>query len=443
VCIIRSIKLQFNFLENLAMKTFPRLLAIVSLTALVAACGGDEQDPSQSMSAGTNAGVPVDVATVVSQRLTEWDNFTGRLESPQIVALRPRVSGYIDFVAFDEGEYVEQGQTLFLIDNRTFKAEVDRLTAQLEEAKSRVQLAEQNYSRAFKLRKTQAVSEEVLDARLAEKNQALASLNQTQAALEVARLNRGFARVEAPISGRISRANITEGNFVTAGQTELTRIVSTDRLYAYFDIDEQTYLNYLTDKSAASTAVSEQPVAMRLANESDYNHWGQIDFIDNQVNGSTGTLRVRAVFNNEEGRLIPGLFAHLKLAGDTDEQGILIKEKAIGTDLNNKFVLVVNDESKVEYRAVKLGDKVGSMRIITSGLNVNDTIVVDGLQRVRPGAQVAANEVPMGDEDALANLSSWQSRVDNATQVTQNMAQYEDVLSGGSFATGTATAGLK
>ena len=424
------------------MKIFTRLLAIASLTALVAACGG-EQDPGQSMNAGARAGVPVDVATVVSQRLTQWDNFTGRLESPNIVALRPRVSGYIDFVAFDEGEYVEQGQTLFLIDNRTFKAEVDRLSAQLVEARSRVQLAEQNYNRAFKLRKTQAVSEEVLDARLAEKNQALASLNQTQAALEVARLNRGFARVEAPISGRISRANITKGNFVTAGQTELTRIVSTDRLYAYFDIDEQTYLNYLSGAKQASTAVSDQPVAMRLANESDYQHWGQIDFIDNQVNSSTGTLRVRAVFNNEEGRLIPGLFAHLKLAGDTDEQGILIKEKAIGTDLNNKFVLVVNDESKVEYRAVTLGDKVGNMRIITSGLNANDTIVVDGLQRVRPGALVAANEVRMGDEDALANLSDWQSRVDNAVQVSQTMAQVEDVLSGGSFATGTATAGLK
>lgn len=424
------------------MKIFTRLLAIASFTALVAACGG-EQDPGQSMNAGARAGVPVDVATVVSQRLTQWDNFTGRLESPNIVALRPRVSGYIDFVAFDEGEYVEQGQTLFLIDNRTFKAEVDRLTAQLVEARSRVQLAEQNYNRAFKLRKTQAVSEEVLDARLAEKNQALASLNQTQAALEVARLNRGFARVEAPISGRISRANITKGNFVTAGQTELTRIVSTDRLYAYFDIDEQTYLNYLSGAKPASTAVSDQPVAMRLANESDYQHWGQIDFIDNQVNSSTGTLRVRAVFNNQEGRLIPGLFAHLKLAGDTDEQGILIKEKAIGTDLNNKFVLVVNDESKVEYRAVTLGDKVGNMRIITSGLSANDTIVVDGLQRVRPGALVAANEVRMGDEDALANLSDWQSRVDNAVQVSQTMAQVEDVLSGGSFATGTATAGLK
>jgi multidrug efflux system membrane fusion protein len=423
------------------MKTFTRLLAMVSLTLLVAACGGDEKGPAQTMQA--NAGVPVDVAKVVSQRLTEWDNFTGRLESPHIVALRPRVSGYIDFVAFDEGEYVEQGQTLFLIDNRTFKAEVSRLTAQLEEAKSRVQLAEQNYNRAFKLRKTQAVSEEVLDARLAEKNQALASLNQTQAELDVARLNRGFARVEAPISGRISRANITEGNFVTAGQTELTRIVSTDRLYAYFDIDEQTYLNYLSSTNKASTAVSEQPVAMRLANESDYHHWGQIDFIDNQVNSSTGTLRVRAVFNNDEGRLIPGLFAHLKLAGDTQEQGILIKEKAIGTDLNNKFVLVVNEENKVEYRPVTLGDKVGSMRIIKRGLNANDSIVVDGLQRVRPGALVAANEVPMGDEDALANLSNWQSRVDIATELTQNMAQFDDVLAGGSVSAPTVTAGLK
>ena len=425
------------------MKTFTRLMAIVSLAVLVAACGSDEQDPGQMAQA--NAGVPVDVASVVSQRITEWDNFTGRLESPQIVALRPRVSGYIDFVAFKEGEYVEQGQTLFLIDNRTFKAEVSRLTAQLDEAKSRLELAEQNYKRAYKLRKTQAVSEEVLDARLAEKNQALASLNQTQAALEVARLNRGFARVEAPISGRISRANITEGNFVTAGQTELTRIVSTERLYAYFDIDEQTYLNYVSSSNA--TSVNEKPVALRLANESDYQHWGQIDFIDNQVNGSTGTLRVRAVFKNEDGRLIPGLFAHLKLAGGTNEQGILIKEKAIGTDLNNKYVLVVNEENKVEYRAVTLGDKVGSMRIIKSGLAANDTIVVDGLQRVRPGAPVSANEVPMGDQDALASLENWQSQVDNVTEIT-NMAHIEDVLfsgdtSGGSLTSGAVTAGLK
>ncbi|NDW22512.1 efflux RND transporter periplasmic adaptor subunit [Alteromonas hispanica] len=418
------------------MKSLPRLMAIVGLTALIAACG-DKQEPDQMMQA--NSGVPVDVATVLSQRLTEWDNFTGRLESPQIVALRPRVSGYIDFVAFEEGEYVEQGQTLFLIDNRMFKAEVTRLTAQLEEAKSRLSLAKQNYDRAFKLRETQAVSEEVLDARLAEKNQALASLNQTKASLDVARLNRGFARVEAPISGRVSRANITEGNFVTAGQTTLTRIVSTEQLYAYFDIDEQTYLNYLSDNTQTATAVSEQPVAMRLANEDDYMHWGKIDFIDNQVNANTGTLRVRAVFDNEEGRLIPGLFAHLKLAGDTRDEGILIKEKAIGTDLNNKYVLTVNDDNKAQYRPVTLGDKVGSLRIIKQGLSANDTIIVDGLQRVRPGVSVQKNEVPMGDEEALANLQNWQSKVDGVT----NMAQLESVLSGGSFTSGAATAGLK
>lgn len=412
------------------MKIFIRLVALVSLAALVTACSKD--DPAQSENMQASNGVPVDVASVVSQRITEWDKFTGRLESPHIVALRPRVSGYIDFVAFEEGEYVEQGQTLFLIDNRTFKAEVSRLSAQLEESRSRLALAQSNLARVQKLRKTQAVSEEVLDAREAEKNQALASVNQTQAALDVARLNRGFARVEAPISGRISRANITEGNYVTAGQTELTRIVSTSRLYAYFDIDEQTFLNYANDTAASDRAVNGQPVAMRLANEQDYQHWGHIDFIDNQVNSSTGTLRVRAVFDNQDGRLIPGLFAHLKLAGATNEQGILIKEKAIGTDLNNKYVLVVNDENKVEYRAVTLGDKVAGMRIIKHGLAASDNIVVDGLQRVRPGATVSANPVAMVDESALASLQQWQARVDKVS----NLARYEDVLSGGAVSAG-------
>ena len=182
---------------------------------------------------------------------------------------------------------------------------------------------------------------------------------------------------------------------------------------------------------------------MRLANETEHSHWGKIDFIDNQVNSSTGTLRVRAVFDNKDGRLIPGLFAHLKLAGDTNNEGILIKEKAIGTDLNNKYVLVVNAENHVEYRAVTLGDKVGNMRIITSGLTARDKIVVDGLQRVRPGAAVMPNDVAMADTDALTNLTAWQSRVDSETQPTRDMSQYEDVLSGGAFSVTATTVGLK
>ena len=396
------------------MSVLSRFTFVVLAALLVAACGDDTAN-EQQMQAAQQQGVPVDVAPVIAQRITEWDSFTGRLESPKTVSLRPRVSGYIDMVAFEEGEYVEQGDTLFLIDNRQFKAEVDRLQAQLDAAKSRLALAKQDLQRAEGLRQSQSISKEILDTRTSEVEQANASVSQTEAALELARLNRGFARVEAPISGRVSRANITEGNYVTAGQTILTSIVSMDRLYAYFDIDETTWLNYQKAQQR-SDAVAAQPVAMRLANESDYEHWGKINFVDNQVNSSTGTLRVRAVFDNQNHALLPGLFAHLKLAGGQAHEGILVAEKAIGTDLSNKYVLVLNQENKVEYRAIKMGDKVGSMRIIKDGLKPQDTIVVNGLQRVRPGALVAPNKVSMADEETLNELQAWQQRVDTVNE---------------------------
>lgn len=396
------------------MSVLSRFTFVVLAALLVAACGDDAAN-EQQMQAAQQQGVPVDVAPVIAQRITEWDSFTGRLESPKTVSLRPRVSGYIDMVAFEEGEYVEQGDTLFLIDNRQFKAEVDRLQAQLDAAKSRLALAKQDLQRAEGLRQSQSISKEILDTRTSEVEQANANVSQTEAALELARLNRGFARVEAPISGRVSRANITEGNYVTAGQTILTSIVSMDRLYAYFDIDETTWLNYQKAQQR-SDAVAAQPVAMRLANESDYDHWGKINFVDNQVNSSTGTLRVRAVFDNQNRALLPGLFAHLKLAGGQAHEGILVAEKAIGTDLSNKYVLVLNQENKVEYRAIKMGDKVGSMRIIKDGLKPQDTIVVNGLQRVRPGALVAPNKVSMADEETLNELQAWQQRVDTVNE---------------------------
>ena len=399
------------------MPLIKRLSFLIIALSLVAACTDEKAAEQQSTAA--QAGVPVDVAPVVAQRITEWDSFTGRLEAPQQVSLRPRVSGYIDFVAFEEGEYVEQGDTLFLIDNRQFKAEVQRLEAQLQSARSQLRLAKQDKDRAEGLRQSQSISQEVLDTRTSGVEQAQAQVAQTQAALELARLNRGFARVEAPIAGRVSRANITQGNYVTAGQTVLTSIVSTEKLYAYFDIDETTWLNY-QQAQQRSDAVSAQPVAMRLANEDDYRHWGKINFVDNQVNSSTGTLRVRAVFANENKDLMPGLFAHLKLAGGKAENGILVAEKAIGTDLNNKYVMVVNQDNKVEYRAVKMDDKVGgSLRIIKSGLNADDTIVVNGLQRIRPGATVAPNPVSMADEQTMEQLQAWQQRVDNASGIAR------------------------
>lgn len=399
------------------MLLIKRLSLLIIGLSLVTACSQDKATEQAGSSAP--AGVPVDVAPVVAQRITEWDSFTGRLEAPQQVSLRPRVSGYIDYVAFEEGEYVEQGDTLFLIDNRQFKAEVERLEAQLRSARSQLRLATQDKTRAQSLRQSQSVSQEVLDTRTSGVEQAQAQVAQTEAALELARLNRGFARVDAPISGRVSRANITKGNYVTAGQSVLTSIVSTQKLYAYFDIDETTWLNY--QKQQSSEAVAAQPVAMRLANESDYKHWGKINFVDNQVNNDTGTLRVRAVFENEDNSLIPGLFAHLKLAGAKPIDGILVAEKAIGTDLNNKYVMVVNKDNKVEYRAVTMGDKVsGSLRIIKSGLKAQDTIVVNGLQRVRPGATVKPNQISMANDKTLKQLQVWQQRVDNAKDIARH-----------------------
>ena len=388
---------------------------IIALLAIILGACSDKPSSIQSNDDSTQ-GVAVEVAEVISQRITEWDSFTGRLESPQIVSLRPRVSGYIEAAVFEEGELVNKGDTLFLIDSREFNAQVNRLTAQLDEAKSRLKLAKQDFNRAKELFKSKSISKELLETRGAEVDQANAYVAQSNASLELAQLNKTFTRVEAPISGRVSRALITEGNYVSAGQTEMTSIVSTEQVYAYFDIDEATWLNYQQAHldNNQSTAL---PVAMRLANEQDYQHWGKLDFVDNQVNTQTGTLRVRAVFNNQDGALLPGLFAHLKLAGGNTEQGILITEKAIGTDLNNKYVLTVDEQNKVQYRAITLGDKVGELRVIKQGLKSGERIVVNGLQRVRSGVLIKPELINMAKQSTLNELQAWQQKVDNQNRL--------------------------
>ncbi|MEG3765620.1 efflux RND transporter periplasmic adaptor subunit [Alteromonas sp. 14N.309.X.WAT.G.H12] len=399
------------------MKNKLKIALFITAAIYLTACGSNEINPEhQAGATATPASIPVDVAPVIHTNIAQWDAFTGRLEAVETVALRPRVSGYIDFVAFEEGQWVEQGQTLFLIDNRAFKAEVDRLSAQLDEAKSRLRLAKLDADRAGMLRRTNAISKEVADTRSAGVEQAKANVAATQAALDLAQLNRGFARVEAPISGRISRANITAGNYVTAGQSLLTSIVSTKRLYAYFDIDESTYLTYT--QNANYEQLSQLPVAMQLANGEGYDYWGQLDFIDNQVNPDTGTIKVRAVFDNQSGALVPGLFAHIRLASGESKDRILIEETAVGTDLNNKYVLVLDDNNTLVYRTVSLGDKVGSLRFIDKGLAPSDTIVVNGLQRVRPGVTVAPNKVSMQESDAFKQLQVWQRYVSDKGRMT-------------------------
>lgn len=372
-----------------------RTFLLASITAMMlAACGQPE-----AAGAGAAPQPPtVDVATVLEQQITEWDEFTGRLQAPETVALMPRVSGYLDKVHFTEGALVKAGDLLFQIDDRAFIADVNRLKAELQSAISQQQLAEREYQRAAQLRSQKAIAEEVLDARRARKDQSASQVAAVKAALLKAELDVSHSQVRAPISGRVSNAKITAGNYVQAGQSQLTTIVSTDRMYAYFDADEQTYLKYAQLAAVGKRADSRSaasPVRMALSSDSDYRFAGTLDFLDNSINPETGTIRARAVFNNDDNSLIPGLFAKIKLVGSAPYNGILIDDKAVGTDLNNKFVLVVDDNQQLQYRAVTLGEKVDGLRIVTSGLKANETIVVNGLQRVRPTMQITPNPVNM------------------------------------------------
>ncbi len=388
------------------------LLASIAAVVL-AACS---QPEAAAPATGAQAGPKVDVATVVEQRITEWDHFTGRLQAPETVALVPRVSGYLTQVLFQEGQLVQKGDLLFQIDDRAFQAEVKRLQAELMSAKSNQQLADNDYQRAEKLRSQKAIAEELLDARRARKEQSAAQVAAVSAALDKAQLDLSHSRVTAPISGRISNALITSGNFVHAGQSQLTSIVSTEKIYAYFDADEQTYLKYvaLAAKGERADSREQSPVLMALSSDQDYRFSGELDFLDNSINPQTGTIRARAVFDNKDNLLIPGLFANIKLTGSASYSGILIDDKAVGTDLNNKFVLVVDDKQQLQYRAVTLGEKVGGLRIIKQGLKANETVVVNGLQRVRPTMQITPNPVAMTSAETLQALQSTQQQLDKA-----------------------------
>ena len=387
-------------------------LAALSVALLLNACGESEKNAGYSPAAPS-----VSVAQVVSERLTEWDTFTGRLEAPENVSLRPRVSGYIDMIAFEEGEIVKAGQPLFFIDNRPFKAEVRRYEAALKSAQARLELTASEWQRAQNLIAKDAISTEALDNRRSLWREAEANLESTKAALELARLQLSYTRVEAPITGRVSRAMVTAGNYVSAGQSVLTSLVSTDKVYAYFDADENTYLNYVKLAKSGERPSSREHknlVLMGLANDKGFPYQGHIDFVDNQINPGSGTIRGRAVFDNAAGDFIPGLFTRIRLVGSAAYQGILIDDKAIGTDLNNKFVLILGEDNVLQYRAIEVGEKLNGLRIVKTGLQADDKIVVKGLQRVRPGVTVQPEEIPMANQDTLHALQQIQAQIDES-----------------------------
>jgi multidrug efflux system membrane fusion protein len=310
------------------------------------------------------------VAEVLFKDVTEWDEFTGRLEAVNTVAVRPRVSGYVSGVRFREGAIVNRGDLLFQIDARPFQAEVDRLKAELTRARATVQRASSEAQRAERLTAQDAMSREESDRRASFAQEATAQVEAVGAALRAAELN-----LE----------------------------VSLDPIYAAFDVDEQSFLRYgnlASEGKRASARQSGLPIQMALAGEQQFPHQGKMNFLDNQIDPDTGTIRARAVFTNPDGDLTPGLFVRLRLPGTAAYDGALVRDAAVGTDLDKRYVLVVKKDHTVEYRPVTLGPSVGNLRVVRSGLSAGELVVVNGLQRVRPGMKVdlvvAAMEVPTG-----------------------------------------------
>jgi RND family efflux transporter MFP subunit len=367
------------------------VLAAVVVTLLAAACSKPAPPPPTPQ---------VTVAPATGRDIADWDEFTGHFESVDAVDIRPRVSGFVQRVAFTEGATVRRGDPLFLIDPRPYEAEVARAEAELARARTRAELANAEYERAQRLVATQAISREELDARSSGRAEGDAAIRAAQAAVETARLNLEWTTVRAPISGRVGRAEVTPGNLVQAGPpaaTLLTTIVSIDPIYVYFDTDEQAYLKYVR---AIGGRGGHEPVHIGLANETGFPHEGTLDFVDNRLDASAGTIRLRAVVPNATRLFAPGLFARVRLGGRATYPATLVQDHAIGTDQDRKFVLVLKPDSSVEYRPVTLGRLVDGLRVVTSGLQPGEDVVVNGLMRVRPGMKVLATRTTMRPDSA-------------------------------------------
>jgi RND family efflux transporter MFP subunit len=361
-------------------------MAALSVSLVLSACGRAE-------SSGTPPAPlppPVTVTTATAGEVRDWDEFTGRFEAVERVELRPRVSGYIERIAFTEGSEVHKGDLLFAIDPRPYAAELARVEGELARAQAQSKLAASESARAQRLLAAHAISQEEHDQRLSEQSQSTANVSAAQGAVETARLNLEFTRVTAPINGRVSRAQVTPGNYVTAGATVLTSVVSLDPIYVSFDSDEQTYLRY--QQNAIGAGRNADAVWVGLASESGYPHQGRVTFVDNALDPSTGTIHVRAVLDNRDRRFVPGLLARVRLPGSQHYEAVLVPDAAVATDQDRRYVLVVGGDGTVEYRPVELGAISDDRRVIRSGLKAGEQVIVSGLARARPGSKVSPQQ---------------------------------------------------
>lgn len=378
------------------------LLALATLAALLMGC-----KPAGAQHQGAPPPPQVTVAPVEQQEIVEWDEFTGRTEAIEAVEVRPRVSGHIQEVRFQSGQLVRKGDALFVIDGRWHQAEFDRREAEYQQAKVRVENAEREAKRTTQLLANKAISTEEGDARVARFNEAKAGLLAAQAARDSAKLDLEYTEIRAPIDGRVSRALKTTGNYVSgiAGAgTLLTTLVSVDPIHVYADMDENSLLKFnalVQSRQLASNGDGKVPVELQLGDEEGFPHSGFIESLDNRVDANTGSILLRAVFPNADGRIVPGLFARIRVPLSERYSAVMIDERAVGTDQGQKFVLTLSGTNTAEYRPVKLGPAVNGKRIVRSGVSPGDQIVVNGLQRVRPGMPVTPQSAVASNETGL------------------------------------------
>ncbi len=379
---------------NILLKSNPTYQAclLFALTSLMlVACEKNSSQPPPPEQPAPQ----VTVATPLVKDVTDWDEFTGRLYAVESVEIQPRVSGYLQSIHFEEGSLVKAGDLLYVIDPRPYQAILDQAKAELTRARAALELAENDLTRAEKLYKSRAISEEELDSRGSQKRAAIAALESTLAAIKAAELNVEFTHIKAPINGRISRTRITKGNLVTGGDFDaslLTTIVSLDPIYVYFTADEQSVLHYTRMDMAGtrkSSRVTPNPVLLRLADEDEYLHKGKMDFVDNQIDLATGTMRGRAIVENPDYILVPGLFVDVKLLGEGPYEALLIPDSAISVDQTIRFVYVLDESNTVARRQIKPGNMQYGLRVIRSGLKKEDRIIINGIQRVRAGMKVS------------------------------------------------------
>jgi multidrug efflux system membrane fusion protein len=372
------------------------------LAVLIAACSS-EAAPTASMPPPPD----VSVATVAAKPVRQWDEFTGRVVAVETVELRPRVSGYVQRVAYAEGQEVRKGDLLFAIDPRPYRAALDRAQADLARAQAEARLARTQDARAQSLIEARAISKEEFETRRAATAQGNAAVRAAEAAVTAARLDLQFTSVRAPIDGRAGRAMATAGNLAQADTTLLTTLVSQDPVHVYFETDEQTYLRYQQLARDGTRSGEGNPVRVGLANESGYPHAGTLDFTDNQVDPATGTIRARAVLRNPDRAFTPGLFARVQIEGSGEFRALLIDDKALLTDQDRKYVYVLGAQNKAERRDVVLGAQIDGLRVVRSGLKAGDKVIVNGVQKVfMPGMPVQPKTVAMDADTSAAKVAA-------------------------------------